>query len=242
MAFFPLMQKITATGYTRGDLNYAIALRCTLRRHGKVQRPVSAKAWARSMSKLRTVDALSQETIEDVFLWYLDHFGERRVPWAFSAKSFRAKFYNIQMAMKIHQERNPTVVITETARQAAKRLGRRYWAKGSGGQLPLACQRSLEALDRFNAKLKAYVATGGSDPKVHSLARFITPKMTNMLFIDNWFHRIHELVNGWEAWSGDLNPFIFSPENKQFRSLGHSWCRLYGMDAKVWDKLMETLQ
>jgi integrase len=55
--------------------------------------------WITEFAKIQREDNRSRQRIKRVLYWYLEHYGEDKIPEARCAHSFRAKFINIEAAM-----------------------------------------------------------------------------------------------------------------------------------------------
>jgi len=62
----------------------------------KVFRKINLANWITTFKKLRIDDGIKKSRIKKVLIWYIKHFGEDYVPEAYSAKSFRDKFLQIE--------------------------------------------------------------------------------------------------------------------------------------------------
>lgn len=63
-------------------------------------RKISIKQWSAQFRDLYLKDKIEKERIKKVLYWYVGHFKEKYVPKAYSARSFRERFVDIELAMK----------------------------------------------------------------------------------------------------------------------------------------------
>jgi hypothetical protein len=61
-------------------------------------------AWAATFTKMMKEDGRSRYRVRRVLTWYVEHYGERYVPEARCANTFRKKFCQIESAMKKRDE------------------------------------------------------------------------------------------------------------------------------------------
>lgn len=241
MGFFPELDPPAPSKTIAADAAWSHTLANAVRKSTPRCSPISIAKWSVQFALLRNTDGIPQGQIGEVLDWYVDHIGEHRIPMALSAKAFRAKFPYIELAKKIWDQRNPSVQISQTAREIADRLGRRYWPKGSKGQLPVVCQQSLDNYKAFAQRVrKRPESRNGS--AVEAFFRHIRAKLTDPAgFVENWFNAVHGSIARWEHWSGDLFSYVFRPEHKLFQRMGRDWAQKYCARPYVWDNLMEEL-
>lgn len=202
--------------------------------------------WALSFAKLRTIDHIPQDRVEAVLLWYIDHIGEKFIPLALCANTFRAKFFNLERAYKRWLEDNPQTVIAADARHTATRLGRRHWPRASRGQLPEVCQQSLDNYRGFLLRAKQFAAPAtlprNERKLTEAFAAHIRPRLNDPAhFVENWFLAVNDQVANWDAWTGDLRPYVFRPDHRLFLRMGRGWAAGYAHRPELWDKFMGCL-
>ena len=100
MAKLPGMDK-ERSPVNENDRHWASLLVKQLQEKRLLQRKVNAdtiKKWAGHFKKLRKVDEISPDRIDNVLRWYVNHMRDKYTPKAFSAKTFRNKFLDIEQA------------------------------------------------------------------------------------------------------------------------------------------------
>src|SRR5882672_1962206 len=244
MAFFPQERRPPAN-VLPSDRLYARTLCAALVERALVGHRSRMSVWARQFSLLRK-DGYGICQIEETLLWYTSQVGRPFIPQAFCAKSFRLKYPAILAAYGRWKTENTQTPITEAARIAATRLGRRGWPKGSKGQLPEVCQQSLDNLTDFanrlnGMRLPAEMSAGDRN----LLARFIMhvrPKLAGAAFaVEQHLQTVNAALQGWDAWSGNLRAFVWHPDNKTVGRTGREWANRYAHRPELWDMLVATV-
>lgn len=132
------------------DETWSTALKDQVIKRGLVQgRKISPKKWVDEFRLLRA-EVGDNTRIDKVMEWYLNHIGDQFVPEAFSGKAFRAKFLQIERAMKKDEKRNPNIPIEDSSKELIKWVGRLHWRNGSEKQLPIVVQLSLNNWQQFS--------------------------------------------------------------------------------------------
>jgi hypothetical protein len=71
-----------------------------LSRYKKISGKPPLKKWRASFEKLRRNEGVDKERITSVLYWYVNHLRDKYTPKAYSGKSFREKFFDIEKAMQ----------------------------------------------------------------------------------------------------------------------------------------------
>lgn len=81
-------------------IKFAKQLRTIVASHITVNKNCSMTTWARSFRTLHKTDGVSVRRIREALTWYADNIGGEYIPQAFSGKSFRDKFIQIESAIE----------------------------------------------------------------------------------------------------------------------------------------------
>ncbi len=96
------------------DEKCTIFLVSAIQKMRKTTRRTKISKWIPQFEKLRTLDGIEKERIENVLDWYVEHLKDKYVPRVYSADGFRNKFFQIEAAMEKFEDDNEkeTKVIT----------------------------------------------------------------------------------------------------------------------------------
>jgi hypothetical protein len=133
-------------GLSRFDIKRAKQLYEALANKRKIMRQPNMGQWVREFHELRK-DGYSRETISRVLFWYTNHIGERYIPAAYAAKTFRQKFQNIMDAMERTGESAIKIEITPATIKLAE-------IKKIPKNLLFAVQKSMNLIQFFLEKAR----------------------------------------------------------------------------------------
>jgi hypothetical protein len=218
---------------------YAARLAELVIKAGKRHRRSSQRDWERAFTKAE--QTYSASTVETVFNWYAKHFGERFVPEIESGKTFYTRFEAIQKAIKRDERDNPQVTVSPQAAKLAKRFDNWGWPKGSETQLPTVVQVSIDRIEELVTKLNGVYSVRQSPVENRLVLEVIRQTADVNWLLTEWFRDVHRRVANWAAWSGDLMPFAFDFNSKQFRAMAQDWSRKKCGDPTVWDKILKEI-
>jgi hypothetical protein len=221
MPFFKFPEPPSKT--TEEDALWAKQLHSALSKRMIVKK-YSERRWSQEFRLLRTY--VEDDHITKVLNWYCQNIRKPFVPLAFSAKSFRNKFPNIEQAMI--RDIGEEVQISEDANQITRRLLNLYWPKITPDELKRAVQLSLDNYESFLS---------------HDTKHFPIPirnKLSSpVVFVEQWFRDLHPSIVDWQEWNGNIIKQAFHHEHKRFRARGRSWANEYCGDPSRWDRLIE---
>jgi len=239
---------------TQFDIGIATQLREACQRHLGPTHPLLKRAriasWANHLRRLRTVDNVDEHCIEQTMGWYAEHIGQDFVPEAYAGESFRKKFFAIER--QCGRDITGTVEVSTEATAIAQRLAGMGWPKGSGEAVPAAVQVCLDAYNawiitrnQFLDKLRRDDLVNGYGTECALLLRLgehlvrVTPSPSH--FVQKWMEAVNQSVKGWEAWGGDLAPFVFRPDAQRFQAIGRGWAESFTNDPDRWDRFIEVM-
>lgn len=90
--------------FNENDRRWSIILSKAIQKKRLTKSQIKLKNWVPYFEKLRKEDEYSPSRIEKVLKWFINHLRNKYTPKAFSAKSFRAKFLDIESAMEQDQK------------------------------------------------------------------------------------------------------------------------------------------
>lgn len=207
MFFFPQLE---STAYSLTDLEYAKLLAKAVKKATKVQQAFSTKTWAEEFAILGRMLEGDQQRLKTVLEWFCIHITDRYTPQAYSAKTFRTKFAQIERVMQIQQEKNPQVEVSALAYELLQNhIGRLPWGNGNVEQLPVAIQRTLDEREKSLQALQQFLTS--LDSSVQQVARsvkewFKDPDMFTLV----WFAGKAKRYGKWEQWNGDFIPLTYT--------------------------------
>jgi hypothetical protein len=216
------------------DAIHANQLISTLMRQGRITGTFKRSQWANELRLLREGVGGDDGRVAAVLDWLDATPPDKYTPLVCSAKAFRAKFPQLEAAMK-RGAAPPPVTITPKAEWVVNKLKDYKWPKGAASHLPQAVQKSLTAFRLFLKNLLP-LATNG-------FPRFVQSKLCIPPedFVLNWFERVHRRIATWEDWSGNLDPCAWTPTHKDMTKLGSGWAAEWGVSESKWDDLVKTL-
>lgn len=195
--------------------------------------------WTKEIIKLKA--EVGKSRLKEVLLWYIRHFTDKYTPKAYTAKTFREKFYNIEDAMNRSGGNITKVKISDTATKITAQLQDRPWPKITTQQLSEAIQISLDRLKVFVNKQKSWQEKNPKH-KYFNFSEVVLQEMDNSVFIKRWFKGVNDRIKNWNDWSGELKGFLFSEDSKQLLLLGRNLAISFCGDSQRWDKYIETLK
>jgi len=198
----------------------------------------SPKKQAGEFAKLRK--AVGAERLAAVLEWYVKNIKKAKslkLPIAASPSQFRKRFDWIEDIMSRLVAKD--VQVTPAAAELAKKItATNPWPKGKE-QIPVVVQRSWNAYDEFKQRARSRLEV--RDRNLLEMMTGIYRKSEG--FVEHWFNEVCRSIKNWKEWSGDLEPFVFSPSHSRFRRMAISEAtRCAGRSGEqLWDKLLGTL-
>lgn len=175
--------------------------------------------WTRDMLRCLVMECGGEAArLTDVAEWYCKHIGDKYVPVARSAGSFRSKFYAIEDAMKRDRARNPTATITEAAKAVAHRASAVGWSASVKSLLPLHAQVCMDGYTAARKKLAGFLNGKMSDGSALYRAAL---RLDSMLpdpqeYAKQYLEQfVHNRVK-WEKWNGDASPLLWVKDCSHF--------------------------
>lgn len=203
--------------------------------------------WAREFTILR--ETVDKADVGKVLYWYCQNIKKPFVPLAFSAKAFRLKFPQIELAMQ--RDIGSDFEISDEARNVLRRIQNLSWPKIKEDQLLQCIQISLNNYQEFIQKLQSFEVSCTFMKRaeflpVKDLFRFSANWLNGKTgspesFVQEWMVSVHKDVANWKDWSGDIIKQAFHHEHKRFKARGRSWALEYCSDPSRWDQLMERI-
>jgi DNA-binding MarR family transcriptional regulator len=187
---------------------------------------------------------------EDLVVRVLDHLiknlKSERIPMIRSGRSFKDKFENLALHMKITNERitKPELIISPKYKRLIETLQTKHWPKGTSKSLPFAVVSSYESYRNWLERIQEFIET--KQGKVSSpIMRFACHLQANLpqpsFFVEQWFLQVNRQLENWTDWSGRLESFIFKPDSKRFVAFGVDLASQFCGDGSRWYKFMEIL-
>ena len=189
-----------------------------IRTHRKIFRKVYPKKWILEFQKLRRHDGIDAEDIKKVVKWYDKHIGEKYIPQAYSASSFRNKFLQLEAAMK---RTGGDITVSKKAKQITKDLikDELLFPTTSFSSYANAIQQTMSNWKRFQ-KAHHQIKNKYS---IHNFAEYIGAELPTT---------IKEVIQYWFRYSKE--PPVFDLDNKEFVKWGVKQSKNFSQDAGLW--------
>jgi hypothetical protein len=181
----------------------------------------NSHTWACYIYDLRNIDQASEETIKRVLDWYAGVIGNKYIPKAYSARSFRSKFDALYRAYQKDDTRK--VILSPEGEQVWLQLRNLNWG-GKDEAVRLSISNSLT----FLAEWKKYLWRKAEDTKEGNLARFLHSKMSGHTFLIQWYESVNNKINYYKSFDGDFTKFDIGIEHSKFVALMLSFSFDYG--------------
>lgn len=235
----------TTPRYLPEDMISAAHLHDTVVHAGKRQ-AWSQVAWAKQFAALR--NEVGFDRIELALDWIRKNIKKEYCPQAWSGKSFRAKFDQIEAAMNRDAERNPQVTISKEAKDLAFVLNRWEWPGNCQKELATAIQISIDRYEKFwralkSIRKKTLISKDVMRPRFSSDVGALANQILSNLgspdnFVDEWFTQIAPWAIKKKV--GTLFPgLVFSVENQRFQKMLRTIAADYGDSDGLVDLLKE---
>lgn len=213
MVFFTHLE--SAATHSEQDTAFATQLREAVIRRGKPT-GYSLVSWSKEFAILGR--EISEDRIQKVLTWYCTRIGQAYVPLAYSAKTFRQKFLQIESCMAIDLVKNPEVVISLEAEKLFHELKRLPWGNGIVDRLPAAIQLT------FDEHAKAIKALQSSLTSLDSNVQQVALRIKGWLgdsasFVRRWFSDKSKRLSSWQQWNGDLLAQAFRMDSDAFTAV-----------------------
>jgi hypothetical protein len=185
-------------------------------------------------------DTVDDQLITKVLDFHLEQLrsGDRYAKSsACNAYQFQKLFDELRDKMERWEEKNPVVEISERAERFVESQTDYYtWPKGSGSQLPVVVQRSMDNFYDFRARLCELMDEEEKDGGNGNHAYYSL--IYTELSLENYFKEVLMQISGWDNWSGDLTPFIWNLNSKRVQGWGEGVTTAYSHSDARWIKLM----
>jgi len=215
------------------DCQCAQTLIATIQKKTNITRKWSVKKWSQSFRLLRESDGIRESRIFNALNWLCENLRNAYTPVVRSAKDFRDKFLRIE---DVAGRDGVIEVVSDEAKGVVEKLRRKNW-EGSEGELDATVETSLQ---NFRAFRKALLESKTPDGRLTRFAGWVFTQLPRpVIFVEEWMLQVQTDIDGWDAWSGDLQRMVFSMDSKKFTRTGRAWANEYLSDAASWGKLME---
>lgn len=224
------------------ETRWAMQLLNALRARRKVQAKPNTKKWEWEFEQLRSI--ASDKDIQSVLDWYCNIQGCAII--AYSANSFRNKFFEIKEAMgaKAPQQELDPILQDIVDRLLAKH----EWPTISKKELPNAVKRSYDNYKIFRekwTKLRSRLDKSCSARERRwwlLMDRYAMNFHGNILvFVYEWFADFNHEAKGWSKWSGRLTNYIFDTELEFTNKWAGTLVEAYTGSDEDWDTFKEIL-
>lgn len=230
-----------------------------LRHHRLFVNTSNTKNWHKDIAKLLD-EGVTKDEVKATLLWYIENITEPFTPHAYSAASFVLKYGQIKAASRRSVKKDGPLFMAEklvpTAEEKAifDDLRQSNWPKGSVEQLQQAIcltyrrhTKWVKSHYRYVKELNKLPDTDGEGwPTEASRLKGLIPMLNELYrgsvgFTTVWFSTMQKRLASWEEWSGDLTPFIWHQEHKEFHKMGLTVTTSGGWSASLWDKYLKSI-
>lgn len=205
----------------------------------------SRDKWKVPFAQLRRHLAGRDELIDAVLDWFCSFptkqaLKDTKLPTGVcNALYFRKNWEWIHDRYEKHRSGIPAKVeVGADALAIVKRLKMNRWPKGSAEQLPAAVQVSINALAAFHRKVAEVRKESFELDRITS--DYFTYTKINS-FIEKWFNNVHKRIANWDAWSGNLDAYIFKHSSEQFQNHGKAISVNLCGKPYLWERLYERV-
>lgn len=225
------------------DLQCAKQLLSILVKHLHIAGPKSATTWSVSFRYLRKVDGFSEHSISSMLNWYEANIKNDYMPLIHSAKTFRAKYNQLEAAKARKEKSADSVAVVEPlAKAITERLLRRHWPKTTKEQLSKVVQLSINNQRVLTTTLRRaqWCLEDSPEPRMRPLLKLVEhviPKLCSSAFIEQWMLGVNENIVNWTAWNGNLSSMAFDTTSTRFVGIARTITTLYCNDCSRWDRL-----
>jgi len=203
-----------------------------LQKKRKIYRRVSVHLWEKEFQKL--IQEAGKEKVLTVLKWYIKHIGEKYIPSAYSARTFREKFPQIEDAKNRHL---PSLKCSKEAKWIYKQLKKEY-AEIPRNILPYI-QQSLQNFQQYESLHKAFVErTQDTDLKGFGI-KFYQNLPTEEEFILEWWRSICNIIG--RDWKKLSTRHIFHFQNEYFQDRGRKESVEWSGDDELWNAYIGCL-
>lgn len=228
---------------TEKDIEIAKSLLYKLSKKGLLNsRRSSVSSWSRHIAALHAHDGYDPSVVYETAKYYLLHLGEKYVPQAFSGRSFRRKFVDIQRTISRISGKDPdqaTLVVSEKALELKKEL-EEFLPENHPNDLPILIQKSinnardlLKRLDSLRSSQLGFPIT-----QYLEIIKDYIPESPELI-AEEWFNGIVEKYMFWEEWSGKL--YVFSIDSKRLCQFGVIADLVSSEGREIWDELLPLI-
>ena len=216
----------------------------------KGKRP-NLKKWTLEFQRLRTIDGIKKSQIKRALKWYCKNIRKEHVPLILSARSFRAKFPQLEMAMQITIEKGNQVILSEVkvkdlAYDIDEECGYLRWPDKNKNQdsslKPVALkliQACINEYENYQDLLSALV------PKVsdyhNSVIDHIFGRDSIRSFVRKWMLGVHQTAWEWSGWKGNLDSYVFNFNSSRYKRYVEDVIHDFCIDSECWEILREYL-
>lgn len=214
MPFLPEDKPSTTTPQAH---EWAVKLHHAIVTKRKIRRAWNVNTWAKSFQLLLN-DLEDHERLQRVLDWYVEHCCDQYVPQAWSGKSFREKFLQIEAAMARKAPEQPVdqSKLSPTQQEVLKCIGGKRWPKVTRDQVAayvVDCSRCYVIISKHLLILA----------KKPSAIQWVSEQLLRTMgteygFVSNWVRTTWESVVDWDDWSGKFNGFRLHPTNGKFKA------------------------
>lgn len=228
---------------TEQDRKRACRLHDMLVKHRKLFSTPSIPKWADEFRRLREQLGAGQDRVDPLLDWYEQHLPDRYTPQAYSARTFRDKFAQLEAAAERCRckaspckPEAPPPELDKAGQRVLAELLELHWPKGSAAQVPHVVAASLAAYRDFLRRLKeAELPRKLSDFRGYLLDTLSDPAT----FVSGYLERECARYARWEDWSGTVQPL--SPTARRFVQLGYEFSQEWCGGPERWDELMRAV-
>jgi len=215
----------------------------TLLSKRKIFNKINKNLWIREFQELRR--QVGKKRLKKILLWYCGHLQDKFCPKAYSMKTFKTKFFQIEDAMDRDRSISPVEkppIPCDLAIKLSRGLLDMGWTHTTRDRLANAISESLAKYDKFLRTIRSFIKNN-SDNKFYEFARYFYNKLhLKSEFIRKWFEDVHKQLKNWQNWNGDIEMFIFDPNSKQFEKICRNISNEYCGNPDRWDKFKKVLK
>lgn len=222
----------------------ALKLHQGLKLNGLIPKKFSLTRWANEFRI--TINYHGEDLVVHVLDHLIKNLKSERIPMIRSGRSFKDKFENLALHMKITNERitKPELIVSPKHKRLIESLQTKHWPKGTSKSLSFVVVSSYESYRVWLEQLQEFIETkqGTVSSPIMRFARHLQANLPEpSFFVEQWFLQVNRQLENWDDWSGRLESFAFKPNSKRFVAFGVDLASQFCGDGSRWYSFMEIL-
>lgn len=234
-------QRVTSTTPNNFDIGAAKFLHKHLLEARLLQAPAKTKVWADHFRVLRKT--IPPQRIAAVLKWYVKNLKKEYMPQAYSARGFKDRFIQIELAMGRGADPRVSVITDECRKLDA--VTNLYWPPSvTKDDVLYVAQASLTAYAEFRAALAAVAADPAVAKQDQGLVAYFRSYTHPIVpvYIDLYLYDIHRAVHRLAGWEGSLRGWVWRPNRRAYRNKMWTYAADFTGYPDAFDRVLELIK